>query len=201
MILRARIVWPVGRPAIADGAVLLSGKRIAAVGSWPEIKAHAAEPPVDLGAAILLPGLINAHCHLDYTGMTGLPALRQFPDWIKSLLALKAQASYTDYAHAWLAGAAMLARTGSTTVADIEAVPELLPEVWSGTPLRVASFLEVTGVKSRAPRGKFWGRRRRKLTAWKRRAAWPDFRPTRSIPPPRRCWRRRPGWPAGKTGG
>ena len=41
---------------------------------------------MDLGAAILLPGLINAHCHLDYTGMTGLPPPRNFPDWIKSLL-------------------------------------------------------------------------------------------------------------------
>ena len=138
MILRARIVWPVGCPAIPDGAVLISGNRIAAVGSWADIKPRGAEPPVDLGAAVLLPGLINAHCHLDYTGMTGLPAPRQFSDWIKSLLALKAQAGYTDYAHAWLAGASMLARTGSTTVADIEAVPELLPEVWSGTPLRVS---------------------------------------------------------------
>ncbi len=149
MILRARIVWPVARPAIADGAVVISGKQIARVGSWPDIKAHFAEPAADLGAVILLPGLINAHCHLDYTAMTGLPAPQQFPDWIKSLLELKAHASYTDYAGAWLTGAGMLARTGTTTVADIEAVPELLPEVWTGTPLRVASFLELTGVKSR----------------------------------------------------
>lgn len=151
MILRARIVWPVGRPAIQDGAVSVCGRRIGEIGSWPEIKAHIAGPAVDLGAVILLPGLINAHCHLDYTGMTGLPAPQQFPDWISSLLQFKALASYTDYAHAWLAGAAMLARTGVTTVADIEAVPELLPEVWTGTPLRVASFLELTGVKSRRP--------------------------------------------------
>jgi len=46
-------------------------------------------------------------------------------------------------------GAQMLLRTGTTTVADIEAVPELLPEVWQTTPLRVFSFLELTGVKSR----------------------------------------------------
>ncbi len=45
----------------------------------------------------------------------------------------------------------MLLRTGTTTVGDIEMVPELLPEVWSATPLRVFSFLEMTGVKSRRP--------------------------------------------------
>ena len=43
----------------------------------------------------------------------------------------------------------ILVGTGTTTVADIEAVPELLPEVWQATPLRVFSFLELTGVKSR----------------------------------------------------
>jgi len=43
----------------------------------------------------------------------------------------------------------MLVRTGTTTVADIEAVPQLLPEVWSTTPLRVFSFLELIGVKGR----------------------------------------------------
>jgi cytosine/adenosine deaminase-related metal-dependent hydrolase len=129
--------------------VVVCANSILAVGPWPEIQARFSEPPLDLGAAILLPGLVNAHCHLDYTRMTGLPAPRQFPDWIKSLLALKSEASYTDYAGAWLAGAAMLAHTGCTTVADIEAVPELLPEVWSGTPLRVASFLEMIGINNR----------------------------------------------------
>jgi cytosine/adenosine deaminase-related metal-dependent hydrolase len=40
----------------------------------------------------------------------------------------------------------MLLRTGTTTVADIEAVPDLLPELWDTTPLRVISFLEMTGI-------------------------------------------------------
>jgi cytosine/adenosine deaminase-related metal-dependent hydrolase len=43
----------------------------------------------------------------------------------------------------------MLVRTGTTTVGDIEAVPQLLPDVWSATPLRVTSFLEMTGIRSR----------------------------------------------------
>ena len=36
-----------------------------------------------------------------------------------------------------------------TTVADIEAMPDLLPEVWLATPLRVFSFCEMTGILSR----------------------------------------------------
>jgi cytosine/adenosine deaminase-related metal-dependent hydrolase len=157
VILRARILWPVGGPPVENGAVVVSGNRIAASGAWPDIQARFPGAAMDLGDAILLPGLINAHCHLDYTRMTGLPAPRRFPDWIMSLLSFKAEANYTDYADAWLSGAAMLRRTGTTTVADIEAVPELLPDVWSSTPLRVASFLEMTGVKSRRPAAEILG--------------------------------------------
>jgi aminodeoxyfutalosine deaminase len=149
MLLRARILLAICAPPIENGAVLLSKNRVVAAGPWRDLARHAREAAVDLGPVILLPGLINAHCHLDYTDMTGLPPQKQFPDWIKGLLALKAGASYTEYADAWLRGAKMLERTGTTTVADIEAVPELLPEVWSSTPLRAFSFLEMTGVKRR----------------------------------------------------
>ena len=148
MLLRARIVLPITAPAIENGAVLLSENRVLAAGPWREMASLAREPAMDLGPVILMPGLVNSHCHLDYTDMTGLPPQKQFPDWIKGLVALKAAASYTEYAAAWLRGAQMLVRTGATTVADVEAVPELLPEVWSSTPLRVFSFLEMTGVKS-----------------------------------------------------
>lgn len=149
MLLRARIVLPITGPPISDGGVSLSGNHITGVGTWRDISTGSSESIVDLGEAVLLPGLVNAHCHLDYTDMSGQPAPKDFPDWIKGLLARKAVSSYADYAQAWLRGAAMLARTGTTTVGDIEAVPELLPEVWTSTPLRVLSFLEMTGVQSR----------------------------------------------------
>ncbi len=150
MLLRARAVLPIIGPPLDDGAVLVKGNRIAAVRRFAELRPMASgAETLDLGDVALIPGLVNAHCHLDYTDMTGLPAPRHFSDWIKSLLSLKAAASYTEYAAAWLRGAQMLARHGVTTVGDIEAVPELLPDVWSSTPLRVLSFLEMTGVKSR----------------------------------------------------
>jgi aminodeoxyfutalosine deaminase len=149
MLLRARIVLPISSPPIDDGAVLISGNRVAALGRWGDLSRETNGPATDLGQVILMPGLVNAHCHLDYTDMAGQPAPKQFPDWISGLIARKAAASYADYAHAWLRGAAMLQRTGVTTVGDIEAVPELLPDVWSSTPLRMASFLELTCVRSR----------------------------------------------------
>jgi cytosine/adenosine deaminase-related metal-dependent hydrolase len=99
---------------------------------------------------VLLPGLVNAHCHLDYTEMAGeFTSPRSFTDWIKLITTTKAQWGYSEYAQSWIEGAWMLARTGTTTVGDIENVPELLPDVWEASPLRVVSFLEMTGIKSR----------------------------------------------------
>src|SRR4051812_12366139 len=43
----------------------------------------------------------------------------------------------------------MLLASGTTTVADIESVPELIGDLPASTPLRVFSFLEMTNVRSR----------------------------------------------------
>ena len=150
MILRARTILPVSRPPLENGAVLVGGNRLRAAGAWADLKSEAGEEVFDLGEVVLLPGLVNAHCHLDYTDMAGnLPPPRTFTDWIPLITAAKTAWNYSDYAHSWLHGAHMLLRSGTTTVADIEAMPDLLPEVWDATPLRVFSFLEMTGIRAR----------------------------------------------------
>jgi cytosine/adenosine deaminase-related metal-dependent hydrolase len=153
-ILRARLVFPVVSPPIENGGVLILRNRVVAVGPWKSFPVELTCSPngkvADLSEVILLPGLVNAHCHLDYTGMAGLwSPPKKFTEWIPQMLAAKAEWSYSDYARSWVQGAKMLLHSGTTTVADIEAAPELLPDVWDSTPLRVISFLELTGVRSK----------------------------------------------------
>jgi len=149
LILRSRVVLPMRRAAIADGAVVISGNRIRALGRWEQLRKEYPGPVVDLGDSALLPGLINAHCHLEYTHLAGefLPP-RHFSDWLKLIVTAKGVRTNDDFATAWQAGAQMLLRTGTTTVADIAALPDILPQP---TPLRILSFLEMTGVKSKQP--------------------------------------------------
>ena len=149
MILRSRVVLPISQPPIKDGAVVIEGGRITAVGRWKKIRADHSGEVRQLGDFILLPGFINAHCHLDYTDMAGLlePPKRNFSDWIKAIVAMKAEWSYTDFAQSWLNGAKQLLRSGTTTVLDIEAVPELIPELPQATPMRVLSCLEIISLK------------------------------------------------------
>ena len=152
MIVRARIVVPVTHRAIADGAVELFRGRVKRVAAWREFSAADKKRAVDLGDVALLPGLINAHCHLEYTDMAGefLPP-KKFSDWLKLIIAAKGVRADAEFAEAWRTGAAQLLRTGTTTVADIAALPSLLPAAWDATPLRVLSFLEMTGVKTQRP--------------------------------------------------
>ena len=124
MILRAKIILPVTAPPIEDGAVFIDGGKILSVTPWKDLRPHLRGKVLDLGEVILLPGLVNAHCHLDYTDMAGaLPPPKTFTDWIAAITAHKTGWSYSDYARSWLRGAHQLLKTGTTTVADIECVP------------------------------------------------------------------------------
>ena len=83
---RARYVVPVVTPPIIDGVVAVDGGRIAYVGS-------AAGAPngttTDLGNALLLPGLVNAHTHLELTAMRGFLEDLDFRSWILRLTTAK----------------------------------------------------------------------------------------------------------------
>jgi cytosine/adenosine deaminase-related metal-dependent hydrolase len=120
------------------------------IGRWRDLAEGSDPRRMDLGEVVLLPGLVNAHCHLDYTLMAGqFPPPKVFTDWLKLITDTKADWSYSDYAESWTAGAGMLLRSGTTTVGDIEAVPQLLPKMWEATPLRIVSFLEMIAISQR----------------------------------------------------
>lgn len=161
LLLRARLLLPISGPPVENALIEITAGKITALG--PASPGHGAQ---DLGDTLVLPGLINAHCHLDYTGVAGkIPPTKSFGAWIKTLLAIKSEWGRSDYQRSWAEGAAMLLRTGTTTVGDIEVVPELLPAAWDTTPLRVFSFLEMTGVRSGRPPAQILGQALAQLAA------------------------------------
>src|SRR5437588_4514482 len=95
MIIRARVVITMDGPPIENGAVAISGDRIDDVGKFSDIsKRYSAPVVVDLGEQALLPGLINTHCHLDYTCLRGkIPRQASFTDWIRAINAEKTKLS------------------------------------------------------------------------------------------------------------
>ena len=88
LILRARYLFPATAPPLADGALTIVDGRIVSVGP-----AAAAGPVEDLGNVAILPGLINAHAHLDLSDVPA-PLGRQgigLPEWIGQVVAFRRQ--------------------------------------------------------------------------------------------------------------
>ena len=149
MILRARtVITNTGTP-IENGAVAIAGNRIVAVGGFDEIHAAHEGETVDLGEQVLMPGLVNAHCHLDYTMMRrSINPQRSFTEWILRINALKRSLDNDDYRAAIAKGFAELKQWGTTTVANIESFPELLPDM-PPPPIRTWWFFEMIDVRHR----------------------------------------------------
>jgi aminodeoxyfutalosine deaminase len=170
MIIRARVVVTMDGPPIQNGAVAVSRDRITDVGKFSEVKARYNRsiddsPPgsspsrasrlrrstpagsvVDLGEQALLPGLINAHCHLDYTCLRGkIPRQKSFTDWIRAINAEKAKLSPEDYVRSINEGFAEAKRFGTTTIANLTAFPELMARIQS--PIRTWWLAELIDVR------------------------------------------------------
>ncbi len=79
LAVQARWVLPIDQPPMEHGLVTIASGKIAAVG-----ENQSGRPPRDLGDVALLPGLVNAHTHLEFSlldqplGEPGMP----FPQWI-----------------------------------------------------------------------------------------------------------------------
>ncbi|HLK61143.1 MAG TPA: amidohydrolase family protein, partial [Chthonomonadaceae bacterium] len=114
-IIRARWVLPISGPPLEDGEVVVVGGRIA--------EARPASPSPsdtvrDFGDAIIMPGLVNIHTHLDYTLMRGLLEDREFFPWIRELTARAGTLTPEDWVASATWGAAEAVAGGITTLGD-----------------------------------------------------------------------------------
>src|SRR5437016_9935839 len=147
MIVRARIVVTMDGPPIENGAAAILGDRIVDVGTFDGVKARNSGEVVDLGEQALLPGFINAHCHLDYTCLRGkIPRQKSFTDWIRAINAEKAKLSPEDYIASINEGFAETKRVGTTTIANLTAFPELISQ--TKQPIRTWWFAELIDVRN-----------------------------------------------------
>ena len=121
-IYSARWVVPVSAAPIEQGAVAVTDDLIVGVGSYTEILARFPGFAVEsLGEAIILPGLVNAHTHLELTAMRGYleNEERDFFAWLRKLTIARLERMTPDdilVSATW--GACEAVRAGITRVDD-----------------------------------------------------------------------------------
>ena len=112
-LISADWVLPVEGASIEDGAVSIADGRITAVGPISEL----GEGKRFHGAAII-PGLVNAHSHLEYATYGGFGDGLDFGEWLLVHVERKARIAWDEFVAIARLGAAESLRSGVTTVGD-----------------------------------------------------------------------------------
>jgi cytosine/adenosine deaminase-related metal-dependent hydrolase len=112
-VLSADWVLPVSGPPIENGAVAFEDGVIIAVGASAEI--GSGEQFED---AVILPGFVNAHSHLEYSAYAGFGDGLSFPPWIGLHIARKRRLDQLDMEAMARLGVTECLRSGTTTVGD-----------------------------------------------------------------------------------
>lgn len=146
LTLRCRHLLPMHGPAMEAGWIRIRGSRIVDLGSGPPPRRGSV---VDLGDAIVLPGLVNAHTHLEFSDVAHpLAAAGGLPAWIRRVVeSRRARTAGDDRAASIAAGLAECAASGVTCVGEIATT---VPAGGYGRGPRVRAFCEGLGLSAAA---------------------------------------------------
>lgn len=147
VLLRAAWVCPIAAPPLRDGWVAVRGGRVVATGSGdapPTLRVEL------LGDVALMPGLVNAHTHLELSWLRGrVPPGRDFLAWVGRLMAERrameqpGDPATDDPARAAIAG---MRATGTVAVGDI-ANALVTPRLLAAARMPAVVFHELIGFR------------------------------------------------------
>lgn len=139
--LTARWVFPVAAPPLARGVLTVRGDRLLAVEP-----AGRRTPDVDLGNVALLPGFVNAHTHLDLSGLRGrVPPGPDFTGWLRAVIRHRRGQAPSEVEGDVRAGLAESLSHGTTLLGDVSALGLSWP-VLAGADVRAVVFHELLGL-------------------------------------------------------
>ena len=140
--IAARWLFPVSSAPVRDGVLVVRGGRIAGIEpSGSRFDEH-------LGPVALLPGLVNAHTHLDLSGARGriVPTSpERFPEWLREVIAFRRARTPGEVDADVRAGIAECVRFGTTLVGDISAGGASIPHLAEAS-LRAVPYFELIGL-------------------------------------------------------
>jgi cytosine/adenosine deaminase-related metal-dependent hydrolase len=146
--LSARWILPIAAPPLERGTITVQGDRIVAVEPESGRKAD-----IKLDHAAVMPGLVNAHTHLDLSGLHGkCPPGADFTAWLRAVVRHRRAATPETTQGEIKTGLAQSIRHGTTLLGDI-AGNGLSWEVLAGATIRAVVFLELIGLSREKSHG------------------------------------------------
>jgi len=140
----ARWVLPVAGPPLERGTITIRGQTIESVDARGTRTADE-----DLGNVAVIPGLVNAHTHLDLSGARGLIPPTDpdhFTDWLRGVIAYRRARTPEEIQADIRAGLAECLRYGTTLLGDIAAEGASW-DILAAAPVRAVVFGELIGVR------------------------------------------------------
>ncbi len=119
MLLLAEHIIPVTSDPIDDGAVLVRDGRIVEIGGAQRMRSrHPKEEVRDFGRAVIMPGFVDCHTHLEYTVLRGIVHDVPYAEWLAMEHAKADMMTRDDRYDSALVGCMEMLSGGVTTVAD-----------------------------------------------------------------------------------
>jgi cytosine/adenosine deaminase-related metal-dependent hydrolase len=156
-LIRYRASWilPIGGPPVRDGWVAVDRDRIAAYGAVGRRRAAADDTrQVDLGHVVVMPGLVNAHTHLELSHLRGnVPPGSTFIAWIRAVMAARqeqADSRAPEVLDSIKRGIAESVASGTAIVGDVSNTL-IAFEALARSPLAAVVFYELIGFRAPDP--------------------------------------------------
>lgn len=150
-IYAASYLLPISGSPVEGGAVVVEKGRIKAVGKLSDLLKKFTVPVHEFPGAVIMPGLVNAHSHLELTHYpTWLiksgcqPNFPSYVDWILQVIKVKGTVGVVDLSLSLLHGLKMSLQNGTTMVGDILSARQLIP-LYSKSKISGRVYLEFIG--------------------------------------------------------
>jgi len=150
-IYTASYLLPIASAPIEGGGIAVESGRIVAVGRAAELPAGEGVKVTDLPGCVIVPGLVNAHTHLELThfpawkvrkNLDYLP--KTYVEWIQQVVKIKRGLTSEELGQSVREGLRLCIESGTTAVGEILSDFSLVP-LYQATPLAGRLFLEALG--------------------------------------------------------
>lgn len=156
LVYTARFLLPVAGPPVLDAAVAVDAGRVVRCGSRADVTdALPAAERRDFGNVALIPGLVNAHTHLELSWLAGkLPPAGDWVSWVRGLLETRTSEDPQKILAAARSEADRLVARGTVAVGDIGNRDEAA-QVLAASRLEGIRFLEIYGFRDDDAQARF----------------------------------------------